>query len=114
MKATGKRGKSYNTVSLNSKSPIRSVVHGETDSKGTFKIAIPLDSFWICSFHDKSTNIGGIAIGTTSFNSSIAYSGTHNNTTIRIEGNANDGTKFYTNCSIGEYTIAIFKNYSMK
>lgn len=98
----------------NSKSPIRSVMHGETDPEGTFKIAIPLDSFWICSFHDKSTNIGGIVIGITSFNSSIAYSGTHNNATIRIEGNANDGTKFYTNCSTGEYTIAIFKNYSMK
>lgn len=99
---------------LNSKSPICSVMHGETDSEGTFKIAIPLDSFWICSFHDKSTNIGGIVIGITSFNSSIAYSGTHNNATIRIEGNANDGTKFYTNCSTGKYTIAIFKNYSMK
>ena len=98
----------------NSKCPIRSIMHGETDPEGTFKIAIPLDSFWICSFHDKSTNIGGIVIGITSFNSSIAYSGTHNNATIRIEGNTNDGTKFYTNCSTGEYTIAIFKNYSMK
>lgn len=99
---------------LNSKSPIHSVMHGETDPEGTFKIAIPLDSFWICSFHDKNTNIGGAAIGITSFNSSIAYTGTHNNAIIKIEGNANDGTKFYTNCSIGKYTIAIFKNYSMK
>lgn len=89
-------------------------MHGETDHEGTFKIAIPLDSFWICSLHDKNTNIGGAVIGITSFNSNIAYSGTHNNAIIKIEGNANDGTKFYTNCSIGEYTIAIFKNYSMK
>ena len=89
-------------------------MHGETDSEGAFKITIPLDSFWVCSFHDKNTNIGGIVVGVTAFNSNVIYSGIHNNATVKVEGNTNDSTKFYTNCSDREYTIAIFKNYSMK